>query len=259
MPIRVLRLTINEGCSAARNAAVESTEADLIALLDIDDIWLPDHLAVLLTAYKERPGLITANAMMWVEQEALGGRGWDDRRPVPPASQQIEQLLLDNYVFVGTLFSRDLWRRVGGFRFFSVGSEDWDLWLRMAAAGTVITRTRLPTALYRLRDDSASANDALLDSEVEVLELFKSEHDDPRWHRAADASIRRRRAKQHLRASYEAAASGRLLSARLHAARSFRGSTRDGRVAAVAMTLAPKHARTRREAMRHDPVRAVHR
>jgi glycosyltransferase involved in cell wall biosynthesis len=259
LPIRVLRLPTNGGCWAARNAAIESTDADLIALLDIDDIWLPDHLAVLLEAYEERPGLITANALMWVEQQALGSRGWDDRRPVPSAQHQVEQLLLDNYVFVGTLFSRDLCRRVGGFRSFSVGCEDWDLWLRMAAAGTLITRTGLPTALYRLRGDSTSANDSLLDSEIEMLELFKREHDDPRWNRAADMAIERRRAKQHLRSSFEAAASGRPLSARLHAARSFRGANRDGRVAAMAMALMPKRALARRESMRHDPTRAVHR
>jgi hypothetical protein len=239
--------------------AIESTDADLIALLDIDDIWLPDHLAVLLAAYEQQPGLITANAMMWIEQNAIGSRGWDDRRPVPRPSQQVEQLLLDNYVYVDTLFSRDLCLTVGGFRPYSVGCEDWDLWLRMAAAGTIITRTALPTALYRLRDDSTSANDSLLDSEIEMLEAFKREHDDPDWQRAADAGISRRRAKQHLRASYEAAASGHSVSARLHAMRAFRGSNNDGRIAAVAMTLLPTRALARRDALRHDPMRAVHR
>jgi glycosyltransferase involved in cell wall biosynthesis len=259
LPIRVLRFATKTGVSAARNAAIESTDADLIALLDVDDVWLPDHLAVMLETYEERPGLVTADALMWVEQRAIGFRGWNARRPVPLVEDQIEQLLLDNYVFVATLFSRDLFRSVGGFRSFSVGSEDWDLWLRMVAAGTVVTRPTVPTALYRLRPDSTSANDSLVDSEVEVLESFKREHDDPRWTRTADASINRRRAKQQLLASYAAAARGSSFAARLHALRSFRGSTRDGRVAAVAMTLLPKYARARREALRHNPARAVHR
>jgi len=258
LPIRVLRLTSNQGSWAARNAAVDSTDADLIALLDIDDIWLPDHLAVLLAAYVERPGLITANAMMWVEEQALG-RPWNARRPVPPASQQVEQLLLENYVFTGSLFSRDLCRSVGGFRSFTLGCEDWDLWLRMVAAGTTVIRTDLPTALYRLHDDSLSANNSELDSEIEVLESFKREHDNPRWHRAADRAIRRRRAKQHLRASYEAARGGRSLAARLHAMRSFQGASRDGRIAAAAMTILPVRASARRDVMRHNPARAVHR
>ena len=131
LPIRVLRLAANSGCWAARNAAIESTDADLIALLDVDDIWLPDHLAVLLAAYEAQPGVITANALMWVEQKAIASRGWNVRRPVPPPSEQMEQLLLDNFVFVATLFSRKLCVSVGGFRAFSIGCEDWDLWLRI--------------------------------------------------------------------------------------------------------------------------------
>ena len=259
LPIRVIRFATNQGCWAARNAAIESTESELIALLDADDIWLPDHLAVLLAAYEARPGLITANAIKWVEQEAIGIRAWDARRPLPEVSEQLERLLIDNYVYVGSLFSRELCLRVGGFREFSVGCEDWDLWLRMVAAGATVVRPLLPTMLYRLRDGSLSSNDALLDSKVDVLESFKREHSDPRWQRAADAAIRRHRAEQHLHASYTAAASGHTLQARLQAIRSFRRADLDGRVAAVAMTIAPTYALARRTKLRRDAARAVHR
>lgn len=257
LPIRVLRLEASRGPGPARHAAVESTDTDLIALLDVDDVWLPDHLAVLVQAHERQPGLITANAMMWVEQQALGTRTWNARRPVPPVPEQLHQLLLGNYVFVGSLFSRALYGSVGGFR--RIGCEDWDLWLRMVAAGATIVRPDLPTALYRLHDDSRGANDAELDSEIDVLERFKREHEDPRWHRAADRGLRQRRAKQHLTASYQAAASGRALAARLHALRAFRGASRDGRAAAAAMALVPVRAHARRDTLRHDAARAVHR
>jgi glycosyltransferase involved in cell wall biosynthesis len=257
LPLRVLRRATSEGPGPARHAAIESTDADLIALLDVDDVWLPDHLAVLLEAYAARPGLITANAMMWVEHEALGARGWNARRPVPPLADQLPQLLLGNYLFVGSLFSLDTYRSAGGFR--GIGCEDWDLWLRMVAAGTPIARPDLATALYRLHDDSRGANDAELGSEIAVLETFKREHDDERLHRIADRALRQRRAKQRLTASYEAAASGRSLAARVMALRSFRGATRDGCVAATAMTILPVQALARRNRLRHDPARAVHR
>lgn len=257
LPVRVLRQASSTGPGPARAAGIDSTDADLIALLDVDDVWLPDHLAVLERAYAAQPGLVTSNSMMWVEQEALGTRGWNARRPVPPPSDQLEELLLGNYVYVGTLFARDLYQRAGGFR--AIGCEDWDLWLRMVVAGAVITRPALPTALYRLHDDSRGANDAELHSEIEVLERFKLEHDNPHWHRTADIALKRRRAKELLTASYAAAASGRALAARLSALRSFRGATRDGRIAAAAMTLLPGRALARRQALRGNAARAVHR
>lgn len=45
----------NNGQSAARNAGVKLSSGDLIAFLDQDDVWYPDHLAVLLKPFlKER-------------------------------------------------------------------------------------------------------------------------------------------------------------------------------------------------------------
>src|SRR5205814_6119521 len=44
---RVLRHDRNRGQAAARNTGVRATVQPWIALLDTDDEWLPDHLAVL--------------------------------------------------------------------------------------------------------------------------------------------------------------------------------------------------------------------
>ena len=41
--VRLLRQT-NQGAGAARNAGIRATSAELIALLDADDRWLPDFL-----------------------------------------------------------------------------------------------------------------------------------------------------------------------------------------------------------------------
>lgn len=259
LPVRVLRSTGERGVWASRNLAIESTDAELIALLDVDDVWLPDHLAVMLDAYEAHPGLVTANAMMWIEGVALGTRGWSYRRPIPPVADQLPALLLDNYVFIGTLFPRELSRELGGFRLFTVGCEDWDLWLRMVATGVEVTRPDVPTMLYRLRGDSMSANDSLIESTIEVLEAFRAEHDRPDLSDVIATAIRQRTAKAHLHESYRAAAEGRSLAARRAAMRAFRGATRDGRIAAVAMALSPHRAHARRVALRQTATRAVHR
>ncbi len=38
----------NQGASAARNAGIAAATSDLLAFLDVDDLWTPDHLRLLL-------------------------------------------------------------------------------------------------------------------------------------------------------------------------------------------------------------------
>ncbi len=45
----------NGGVSVARNRGIETAKADLIAFLDADDEWLPDHLSILLELREKYP------------------------------------------------------------------------------------------------------------------------------------------------------------------------------------------------------------
>src|SRR5205814_2076225 len=47
LPLTVIRLTTNSGPAAARAAAIANCRSPLIALLDADDVWLPNHLAAM--------------------------------------------------------------------------------------------------------------------------------------------------------------------------------------------------------------------
>ena len=54
--IRLLtRVTPGPGGYAARNLGISESDGEWIAFLDADDIWLPDHLAVLATAIARAP------------------------------------------------------------------------------------------------------------------------------------------------------------------------------------------------------------
>ncbi len=59
LPGTVLRQR-NQGISVARNAAMAIRRSDFIALLDADDIWLPNHLANLQRAYALFPEAVVA-------------------------------------------------------------------------------------------------------------------------------------------------------------------------------------------------------
>ncbi len=43
-PVRVIEMDGNRGISATLNAGIHAAKGDLVALLDSDDLWQPDHL-----------------------------------------------------------------------------------------------------------------------------------------------------------------------------------------------------------------------
>lgn len=53
-----LLLQKHKGAAAAQNHALHHTKSDLIAILDADDIWLPNCLEVLEHAFQTNPGLV---------------------------------------------------------------------------------------------------------------------------------------------------------------------------------------------------------
>jgi glycosyltransferase involved in cell wall biosynthesis len=133
--IRVVQQS-NEGLCAARNAAMQLARGKYFALLDADDVWLPQHLAASVHALESEPavGLVHANI------ERIDAQG--NALHVPPRywrehDDAFARLFLrDEHVSCPTtVFRRELIDRLGGFdmRFNRLGCEDRDLWLRIAA------------------------------------------------------------------------------------------------------------------------------
>jgi glycosyltransferase involved in cell wall biosynthesis len=44
--VNVIRTPTNQGPAAARNAGLRATSADVVAWLDSDDYWEPEHLEI---------------------------------------------------------------------------------------------------------------------------------------------------------------------------------------------------------------------
>ncbi len=59
LTLRIFEQT-NQGAAAARNTAIRATDADLIAPLDSDDVWVPEHVEMLEQAFLRHPELVVS-------------------------------------------------------------------------------------------------------------------------------------------------------------------------------------------------------
>lgn len=132
----------NGGQSSARNFGVRSSKAELIALLDQDDAWYPQHLEVLVKPFITPP---IGPQLGWVYSnlDEANGHGQLIRRkflsmlPAPhPKTDLMPCLNGDMFILPSAaLISRDAFEMVGGFDEQLSGYEDDDLFLRMFRMG----------------------------------------------------------------------------------------------------------------------------
>lgn len=251
LPLRVVELPENRGPGGARRAAVEASSAPRLALLDADDVWLPDHLETLLAVHDRHGGLVTADALRWIPGVALATSGVAAGLPVPPAVEQRRAILDHDFVFVATLFHRADHDEAGGFRDFR-GPEDWDLWIRMVRNGVVVHRPDHPTVLYRLGEGSISADTRMVDQERAVVRTAIEESSTAEDRAALATTLRRIDAKAALYESYALARGNRPWAARRRAAAGLRGPGRVP-VRCAALLVAPRLATRARDRRVHEP------
>lgn len=158
VPVRVIQQA-NQGPSIARNTAIEAARGRLLALLDADDIWLPDHLRQAATAFAREPelGLVHANIeFMDAAGHALSvpRRHWARQRDAFRALA----LRLEHVSCSTAVLSRRTIEQVGGFdaAFSRLGCEDRDLWLRIVQVSPIRYIDHV-SARYRVHPGSMSA------------------------------------------------------------------------------------------------------
>lgn len=151
----------NRGVSAARNAGIRAASGDWIALLDSDDQWLPDKLALQLQALESATAeaggaeqVLVHCDEIWIrrgrrvnpmDKHAKAG-GWIFERCLPlcaisPSAALIKKTLL---------------QELGGFDESLPACEDYDLWLRICAAYPVLYVDRPLLKKYGGHDDQLS-------------------------------------------------------------------------------------------------------
>ncbi|MBA3710910.1 MAG: glycosyltransferase family 2 protein [Pyrinomonadaceae bacterium] len=165
----------NRGPSSARNVAIRHARGEYVALLDSDDVWLPDYLAEQMEVLRADPtvDLIYADSLLFGDSDLVGKTFMQTVPSRGPVT--FESLLgLECTVHTScTVAKRQSLIDAGLFDERFIRSEDFDLWVRLAHRGGRITYQQKVIARHRMHSVSLAANVAgLLESQIEVYEKF---------------------------------------------------------------------------------------
>ena len=126
----------NQGISGARNTGVRETSGEYIAMLDSDDRWRPNVLPRLVAALDAHPEAV----LVYGRAQAMDAYGF----PLPQMkgtvemfpSRTLRSILYGDFVpIIAALVRRDALLRAGPFDPDVSGTEDWDMWIRLARLG----------------------------------------------------------------------------------------------------------------------------
>ena len=124
----------NMGQTAAKNHGIRKSRGEFIAFCDADDLWLPDKLALQITAFADNPrlGVVYSRAALIEER---GVRIAHDRSDEPehPSGWVTGALFKMNFIPFGTaIVRRRCLEHAGAFDERYRMGIDWELWLRIS-------------------------------------------------------------------------------------------------------------------------------
>lgn len=125
------------GLSFARNEGIRCSNADFIAFLDIDDVWMPRKLELQFKVFRDASdslGLVYGGAEIINEQgDKIDGVGKHEPRI---RENCYLSLLKEGNLIKGSasnvMIRRDVFSEVGLFDESLAFAEDWDMWIRIA-------------------------------------------------------------------------------------------------------------------------------
>ena len=162
--------------AAPRNLGARSTSAEFLAFVDSDDLLLPRKTATQLRYLEEHPecDLVFGDCayMEFDGSEIPGSTTFTEKQWNGDAS--LRQLLHRNVItVVAPLVRRAAFERAGGFD-PTMHHEDYDLWLRMAVAGTIAGTNDIVARVRLGKCRRSTDRVAMVRGDVQLFERFQS-------------------------------------------------------------------------------------
>ncbi len=170
LPLRVIERRRVGSWVANTNYGLSLARGEYVCFLHQDDCWLPGRLAALKTQAAIHPHVVLfLHATIFIDARARQLGVWrcplpHTYRPLPPERVR-ERLLVQNFIAIpAPLFRREEALRVGGLDERLWYTADWDLWLKLAAAGETLYDPR-PRACFRVHALSQTMRQSSDDAE----------------------------------------------------------------------------------------------
>ena len=151
--IRVVNNAKNSGVSITRKNALALAKGIWIAVLDSDDIWVPDKLEKQLALANDKNAELVFTGSAFVD---------DDGNPIDwqlhvPELLQYRELLKQNLISNSSvLVKHELYKK-----YYAIGDEmheDFAIWLSITKTGRIAYGIDEPLLIYRLAKSSKSSN-----------------------------------------------------------------------------------------------------
>ncbi len=122
----------NKGVSAARNAGINKSQGDFIALLDSDDAWEREKISCQIDFFKQNPeALICQTEEIWIRNGKRVNPRVKHKKPSGDIFEASLHLCLVSPSAV--MMRKELFELKGCFDETLTVCEDYDLWLRVSA------------------------------------------------------------------------------------------------------------------------------
>jgi glycosyltransferase involved in cell wall biosynthesis len=149
--IKLISNQENIGVAQSRNRAIEEANGDYIALLDSDDIWVPNKLEKQIELMEEKNILMSFSAYTIIDEksETIG------HYPIKEKVTYSDMLKTSS---IGTLTTIYNAKKLGKFYFEEIGHEDYVYKLNILKQIDFAQGIKEPLAKYRIVQSSLSRN-----------------------------------------------------------------------------------------------------
>jgi glycosyltransferase involved in cell wall biosynthesis len=131
-----------------RNFAFRQMQGEFVATLPHDDIWFPDHLALLSQCLEERGAEWTCSRTIWAEPGGVLLPGDFDIAVDDFLRQQFLERKLNGIPSGCVMHRRDCFARHGYWNETLPSCGDWDMWARIIEGTRGFACVSIPTSLH---------------------------------------------------------------------------------------------------------------
>lgn len=151
----------NQGTGAARNTGLRHSRGRFIAILDADDVWLPEKLEMQIKAFKDNPkaGLVYTNMYFFGAMEPDTPETFFDLLQwPPPRGDVLENMVVRSFGHPSTqLIRKEVFDVTGPFDEKLPYCDDYDMLIRTAAYFEFDV-INVPLVKYRIHPGQISRN-----------------------------------------------------------------------------------------------------